>query len=411
MVGWSDIAHLVGRGANKIARAADVSVLAGWTDDGVNVRLTLDTDTVTIGTATPTPDRKLTVRTTGVDTGIGVVVEEAGNVAFLAILANETLSRFLLYGNGQMTWSDGADSNNSVTLAKNADNQLFIQGVNIDGPGSVLDVLLLQHLTNTLPALDGIGTGLLFHVQDDTPATIAAARVAAVLTTVAHATVTSALDFYTRSGGSALTAQWRITGAGSFIPLQDNTLAVGTSAARVAALALGSTGVRVYAVGGDANPVTQLASGGVAAGAGGGTAVDTFLRRTASRTWTLDDGAAGAITTRSIGSLITQGRSIRTTYLAADYTMDSGSAPDDLIGEDATAANRTVSLVAAVDGRRIFIVNTSTFGAANHVTVGAFAGEHINTAIGAATSIALTAAQFVELIGRTGFGWYPVSTL
>lgn len=438
--------------------ATMIATGSGWTRDAgppATVRLTTATDQIAVGTAVAAVGRKLTLQNEGTNLGLRISTVATSDNAIDVMNGAEAVARLTLRGTGALLWSTGAAAAD-VQLSRGGVNLLDVLADNATN-AAVTDVLSLTHTTSGAPAA-GIATGLLFQAEDDAGPpgiVVQAARIAGVLTSAATGAVDGALDLYTRTGGGALTARWRVAAAGGLTPLVDNTLAIGTSSLRVLSLSTGSTGSQVFATLGAANPVAQLAGTGLGLGQGAAVPVAWFLAANAVTTTRADMATGNALNaigvgtfqTRALladaqvtsqlgptgltlgpggaaipdwsllrtgaalggvtGTLATQGRVVQTTYIAAAtapaYVV---LATDDFIGRDTTTAPRAITMPAAVDGRSLTIANTALNVVLNALTLTADGAETFNTSTGALAAIDLTGAQAVRLTGRTGVGWY-----
>lgn len=323
---------------------------------------------------------------------------------------------------------------------------------------TVTDVVVIDHTTSGAAAAN-IGTAILFRTERTDGTLVNSGRIAAVLTATGAGTEDSALDFYTRTAGGALTARWRIATAGGLTPLTDNTLPLGTSSLRVSSGSFGSTGAQVFATSGAANAVAQITSAGlglgqgagvpvawflvcngttttradmtinttiVAAGtggfevrtaltdvnanarllastltlgvAGGASAPDTRFTRSAAKTVTFDDAASGSATFISLGVMNTQGRIVAVRTRVFGDSGYTAVAADYALLWDPTGGNCTQNLPAAVTGT-VYVVKHDS-ASANTVTIVANGAETIDGG-----SPALGTRQSITLIGKAGVGW------
>lgn len=139
-------------------------------------------------------------------------------------------------------------------------------------------------------------------------------------------------------------------------------------------------------------------------GAGGGSALDTRLYRTAASTLTVDNGAAGAATLSVIGLTRTQTRAVATTTQVGAYVVAAG---DDVVLANPNAGAFDVTLPNAnvVTGRRITVKRITT--SANVVTVKSGGGTIDNVAAG--TGIALSGGTLNAItVVSDGANWWIV---
>ncbi len=350
ILGWGDISHLIGRGANKIAASTDVVNMGGWTDDGVNVRLTTPADTVTIGTSTAPP----------VDTKLLVTIDDATNNA----------------------------------------------------PDSVL---VLRHTTSGT-AQAGIGTAVLFQSEDAAGTAVDGGKIASVLTSVTAGAVTGALDLYTRTLGGALTARWRVTGAGDFTPILDNAYVVGAAATRVSNVI--TRGVTVYTSASDANASTFLSPGQIQFGPGGAGALECAIGRSDVNTLQLT-GTNGVNPSANFTPFGTSALRWNATcagfavnfsaFNAGGGTFNCGSATN-YVELDTTGGNIACVLTNPATVPPGFEITVKKIVAANTVTVTSAAGT-----IDGAASTTLTSRWAALTFTATGTNWevksdYSVAT-
>lgn len=105
----------------------------------------------------------------------------------------------------------------------------------------------------------------------------------------------------TASGGTTLTESWRFDQNGDLVmetnanlyPNTDSQGNIGTAAKRFATMV--SNQFNVYAATSDANPTTQITTASIVMGAGGASAPDCRMRRTAATTITFDNNSTGGV--------------------------------------------------------------------------------------------------------------------
>jgi fructose-specific component phosphotransferase system IIB-like protein len=222
---------------------------------------------------------------------------------------------------------------------------------------TLTNVLTLTHLSSGTAAA-GYSTGLLFRGQNSAGAQMDIAGISANEAGVAPGSEKGGLDLWVRTGGSALAKKWQLSGSGNWVVDTDNAYTIASNTLRLASA--NAVSFRVHAAAGDANRVAEVSTFGVGLGKGGATAMDWFLahsatalrsdmatgnilgavgaggfacrtatadvnptsilsgstlllgaggasagdvriRRTAAKTLTLDDGAGGAITVVGVG--------------------------------------------------------------------------------------------------------------
>lgn len=165
-----------------------------------------------------------------------------------------------LVGNAHQVFAAASDANASVSITSNS-IQLGIGG------GTALDVALSRGAADRLDLATGDSLNL----------------VSGSILIAATTVINSSRNVV---GVNAVAQAWN--------PDADNTRSIGTSALRwVNVVALNH---QVFGTVSDANPTAALISGGVTMGAGGGTAVDLRVSRSAVSTLRIDNNAAGAAT-------------------------------------------------------------------------------------------------------------------
>jgi hypothetical protein len=238
----------------------------------------------------------------------------------------------------------------------------------------VQDVATIVH-TTTGAAASGIGTGFLFQTENGAGAQADAARVAGVLTNVVAGVETSALYFYTRTGGGSLTLRWSIDGSGNLAPSVDNSLAVGSSAARVQNFS--GVEFRAYMAASDANPIYVMDNFGFHGGAGGAGVLDAQMTRISSGStlWNMNVGLrVNGNVTRNEGT-ITFGT-----------TRSSAGAGDNVTVQPSAAVASAGSSFA---GGQLSLLGSS----AAATGPGAFAAQGGTVVVQAGNSAAVNAAQ------------------
>jgi len=260
----------------------------GWTDDGVNVRLTTAGDTVSVGTAVAVPSRKFTVVNTGVALGSRVVGLAGTDNALDLFVTAEANARWSSDVSGNFAWGPGGATPLDTQL------QRVDPGVlQLTNPG-VLGNAALQFDDGQNAAVSAAGTGRLRYAVPGNQFEVSlngAAYVALATAAVAGG--------WTDSGAfvqlTTSTDQVTVGGVAAVVGRKVEILTTGANQGlRVTPTAAGDNVVDAL-VSGEANASWQvLGRGETLWGAGGAGALDTRLRRTAASTLTLDDGAAGA---------------------------------------------------------------------------------------------------------------------
>lgn len=176
-----------------------------------------------------------------------------------------------------------------------------------------------------------------------------------------------------RSNTSTLTIDNNGTGAAVIVPGSDGVGSFGTNALRWSDNIANTH--RVFPSAGAVNASTSLGSGFLKLGAGGASALDTAITRTAAATLTVDNNAGGSAILIVKGTTSTQQRLhniTSKTFADSGYTV---SATDDTIFWNASGGNSTLNLVTPVGagGREIVIKRTDT--SANTLTVTPAAGQ------------------------------------
>ncbi len=176
-----------------------------------------------------------------------------------------------------------------------------------------------------------------------------------------------------RSGVATLTIDNNSTGAALIVPATDSAGTFGSSSLRW--LDNIANTHRVFPSAGAANASTSLGSGFLKLGAGGATALDTAITRTASKTLTLDDNAAGSMVLIVKGSTSTQQRLHGAATKAFVDTPYTTLATDEMIFWNCAGGNCTQNLPTPVGalGRTLVVKRTDT--TANTLTLTPAAGQ------------------------------------
>lgn len=205
-----------------------------------------------------------------------------------------------------------------------------------------------------------------------------------------------------RSGVSTLTVDNNAAGAVTIVPGADAVGSFGTNNLRWSDNIANTH--RVFPSAGAVNASSSLASGALKLGAGGATALDTQISRTATKTLTVDDNAGGSAVLRVLGQTTTQTRSLAVTTQSGAYAVN---ALDDVILVNSSGGAFDVTLPNAnvVTGRRVQVkrINTSV----NVVTVKSGGGTIDNVA--AATGIALAGGTLNSItVVSDGTNWWII---
>jgi hypothetical protein len=176
-----------------------------------------------------------------------------------------------------------------------------------------------------------------------------------------------------RSGASTLTLDNGGVGAALVVPATDSAGTFGTNSLRW--LDIIANTHRVFPSAGATNASTSLGSGFLKLGAGGISALDTAITRTAAKTLTLDDNAAGSAVLIVKGATNTQQRihgAVSKAFVDSPYTT---LATDEMIFWNCTGGNCTQNLPTPVGalGRTLIVTRTDT--TANTLTLTPAAGQ------------------------------------
>jgi hypothetical protein len=125
----------------------------GWTDDGTVVRLTTATDQVGIGTAAPAATRKTHVLATGLTTGLRSETILATDAALDVLVTGDVVSRWLVQGDGQQQWGDGAAAADTFLSRGTAANSVQLGSGNTAGHANVFAAGLQSSSENGREAL------------------------------------------------------------------------------------------------------------------------------------------------------------------------------------------------------------------------------------------------------------------
>jgi hypothetical protein len=176
-----------------------------------------------------------------------------------------------------------------------------------------------------------------------------------------------------RSGTSTLTIDNGAAGSVAVNPGGDGVGSIGSASLRW--LDIISNTFRVFPSAGAVNASTSLGSAFLKLGAGGATALDTAITRTASKTLTVDDNAAGSMVLIVKGSTNTQQRihgAVSKAFVDSPYTT---AATDEMVFWSCTGGNCTQNLPTPVGalGRTLIVKRTDT--TANTLTLTPAAGQ------------------------------------
>lgn len=176
-----------------------------------------------------------------------------------------------------------------------------------------------------------------------------------------------------RTGVSTLTIDNNSTGAAVIVPASDAVGSFGTNSLRWSDNIANTH--RVFPSAGAVNASTSLGSAFLKLGAGGATALDTAITRTATKTLTLDDNAAGSMVLIVKGSTNTQQRIHGAATKAFVDTPYTTLATDEAIFWNCAGGNCTQNLPTPVGalGRTLIVKRTDT--TANTLTLTPAAGQ------------------------------------
>lgn len=205
-----------------------------------------------------------------------------------------------------------------------------------------------------------------------------------------------------RSSAGTLALDNNAGGAGSLLPATDGLGNIGGGANRWNGVI--ANGFLVYPSAGAANASTTMGNQAIRMGAGGASALDVKLSRTAASTFTVDNNGGGAATLSVVGTTRTQTRAVATTTQTGAYAVAAG---DDVVFVNPNAGAFDVTLPNAnvVTGRRVQIKRITT--SANIVTVKSAGGTIDNVA--AATGIVLGGGTLNAItVVSDGTNWWIV---
>ena len=176
-----------------------------------------------------------------------------------------------------------------------------------------------------------------------------------------------------RSGASTLTIDNGGVGAALIVPATDSAGTFGTNSLRW--LDNIANTHRVFPSAGAVNASTSLGSGFLKLGAGGGTALDTAITRTAAATLTLDNNLGGSAVLIVKGTTNTQQRIHGAATKAFVDTPYTTLATDEMIFWNCAGGNCTQALPTPVGalGRTLMVKRTDT--TANTLTLTPAAGQ------------------------------------
>lgn len=203
-----------------------------------------------------------------------------------------------------------------------------------------------------------------------------------------------------RSAANTLALDNGGAGGANFVPGTDLTGSLGTSTNRWTDSV--ATTHRVFATAGGANPDASLSATAVQFGAGGASALDFRLRRSAAASMIIDNNVGGAVVLSILGTTIVQRFIVgQSTTAASPYNV---SVTDTVVFANPGAA-QTINLPAAaasVAGRLITVkrVNTS----ANVVTVATLGG----TLDGVATRVLAGGTYDSITVSCDGTNWWII---
>ena len=176
-----------------------------------------------------------------------------------------------------------------------------------------------------------------------------------------------------RSAAATLTLDNGAAGAANLVPGADSVGAFGTSNLRW--LDFIANTHRVFPSAGAVNASTSLGSGFLKLGAGGATALDTAITRTAAATLTVDNNAGGSATLIVKGTTTTQQRihgQVSKVFADSPYTA---AATDEMVFWNCTGGNCVENIPTPVGagGRTLIVKRTDT--TANTLTLTPAAGQ------------------------------------
>lgn len=206
-----------------------------------------------------------------------------------------------------------------------------------------------------------------------------------------------------RSAAATLTIDNAGSGSANIVPAADSSGIFGSSSLRWSDIIANTH--RVFPSAGATNASASLTSGALKLGAGGGTALDTQISRTAANTLTIDNNASGAANLIITGNLQVQGalylKTVSKVFADSPYSV---AASDAVIFCNATGGNMTVTLPSAAShtGRKLTVKRTNT--TANTVTVGSASG----TIDGSASYIIPGGTLNSITVVSDGTNWYIV---
>ena len=176
-----------------------------------------------------------------------------------------------------------------------------------------------------------------------------------------------------RSAAKTLTLDDGAAGGAALVPGADNVGNLGTALLRWQYTS--ATNYYVFPTAGAVNASTQVSTGAIKFGAGGASVLDLSVSRSAAKTLTIDDNAAGSITVIVKGATNTQQRIHAYTnknLAASPYTT---AATDEMVFWDCSGGNCTQNLPTPVGfgGRTLIVKRIDT--SANTLTLTPAAGQ------------------------------------
>lgn len=175
----------IANGAVTSSKLAQDLTLEGNLSAGSNI-FYVSNNTRAVGINTTTPTQTLTV--------VGTVNITGGAASVLGLIVDDQ---------GRVSIGIGSPSYKLHAVSDDAFNQ------------SVTDMFVLDHTTTAVSnGTNGIGVGILFRTEDTARDVENVTLIQGLLTTATNTSETSALTFWTRTGGNNLSERMRITGVG-----------------------------------------------------------------------------------------------------------------------------------------------------------------------------------------------------
>jgi len=380
---------------------AAVPAASGWVDGGTTVYLSTSTDVVSIGSNTPVTNRKLSVYNTGTNLGVSVVTLASTDNVLETGVSGEANLRYSVNGSGSTLWGAGGGSALDTRILRSGASTLALDNGAAGAANFVPGADNTGNLGTTTTRWNAaISTNFYVYTTAGAANPTTALQGQALRFGAGGATALDLRLF--RSGVSTLSIDANGGGGATIVPASDSAGVFGTNNLRWSDNIANTH--RVFPSAGAVNASSSLGSGFLRLGVGGATALDTQISRTAAKTLTVDDTAAGSIVFRILGQTTTQTRALQTTTQSGAYAV---AVTDDVVFVNSSGGAFDVTLPNAnvITGRRVQVkrINTS----ANIVTVKSAGGTIDNVA--AATGIVLAGGTLNAItVVSDGTNWWIV---